>query len=425
MRIAHFVQRYPPAIGGSEAFFARLSHYLAQHGDQVDVYTTNARDLEAFWCAHGTRLPASSCAEHGLRIRRHPLRCLPYQRLWQRAARWVLPVGVRAWTTGGSPFVPSMWAAAGRRANYAVVHATAFPYTWPILCARRLARRCRARWVLTPFLHLGNWLDPADPMRHAYLAPELVALLKGADLVIVQTRLEYQAVLAQGVPDERVRLLGMGVDPNECCGSDRVTARQRWGIAPDAVVIGHLANKSREKGTLDLLQALALLRPHADCVRLLLAGPEMTSFRDFWRALPDKQNIIRLGVLSEQEKKDFYAAIDIFALPSRSDSFGLVLLEAWANGVPCVGYRAGGIAEVIRHGTDGWLVDCGDIAGLAAALDAFVRNTHLRRLCGARGRAKVLACHAWPPLLARVRAWYYELLTNAPSPGLTQPRSAA
>ena len=43
---------------------------------------------------------------------------------------------------------------------------------------------------------------------------------------------------------------------------------------------------------------------------------------------------MRLGVLSERQKRDFFAGIDVFALPSRSDSFGLVLLEAWANGVP-------------------------------------------------------------------------------------------
>ena len=42
MRVAHFVQRYPPALGGSEAYFARLSRFLAAHGDAVTVFTTTA-----------------------------------------------------------------------------------------------------------------------------------------------------------------------------------------------------------------------------------------------------------------------------------------------------------------------------------------------------------------------------------------------
>jgi glycosyltransferase involved in cell wall biosynthesis len=57
----------------------------------------------------------------------------------------------------------------------------------------------------------------------------------------------------------------------------------------------------------------------------------------------------------------------VFALPSRSDSFGIVLLEAWANGAATVGYVAGGIGGVIRHEQDGLLVRCGDLKGLATA----------------------------------------------------------
>ena len=54
LRVAHFVQRYPPSLGGSEAYFARLSRHLAAVGDQVTVFTTNALDLEAFWSRRGS-----------------------------------------------------------------------------------------------------------------------------------------------------------------------------------------------------------------------------------------------------------------------------------------------------------------------------------------------------------------------------------
>src|SRR5579884_911918 len=53
MRVAHFVQRYPPALGGSEDYFARLSRYLAAAGDRVTVFTTTAVDLPAFWSTSG------------------------------------------------------------------------------------------------------------------------------------------------------------------------------------------------------------------------------------------------------------------------------------------------------------------------------------------------------------------------------------
>src|SRR6516165_10555515 len=63
MRIAHFVQRYPPALGGSEAYFARLSRHLAASGDAVTVFTTNALDLEAFWRRRARCLPAGITQE--------------------------------------------------------------------------------------------------------------------------------------------------------------------------------------------------------------------------------------------------------------------------------------------------------------------------------------------------------------------------
>src|SRR5262249_27717621 len=73
MRVAHFVQRYPPALGGSEAYFARLSRYLADQGDQVTVFTTNAIDLEGFWSRRGRCAPAGVNHVDGVELRRYPL----------------------------------------------------------------------------------------------------------------------------------------------------------------------------------------------------------------------------------------------------------------------------------------------------------------------------------------------------------------
>ena len=71
LRVAHFVQRYPPALGGSEAYFARLSGYLAARGDAVRVYTTSALDLEAFWSPRARTLPAGVTEEAGVEVRRY------------------------------------------------------------------------------------------------------------------------------------------------------------------------------------------------------------------------------------------------------------------------------------------------------------------------------------------------------------------
>src|SRR4029077_11467312 len=122
--------------------------------------------------------------------------------------------------------------------------------------------------------------------------------------------------------------------------------------------------------------------------RVVLAGPEMANFRAFWNGWQESRPVIRLGQIDDRQKRDFFAGLDLFALPSRSDSFGLVLLEAWANGIANVAYRAGGIAGVIRDGQDGRLVRCGRVDELACAMGELIVNAEERSRLGAAGRER-------------------------------------
>jgi glycosyltransferase involved in cell wall biosynthesis len=121
---------------------------------------------------------------------------------------------------------------------------------------------------------------------------------------------------------------------------------------------------------------------------------------------------VRLGVLDTEQKRDFFAGLDVFALPSRADSFGIVLLEAWANGVPNVGYRAGGVAGVIRDETDGLLVRCGDVGGFAAALLRLAGDAILRRRLGQNGWERTRSDFDWDVKCALVRRVYEQVCTE-------------
>ncbi len=410
MRVAHFVQRYPPALGGSEAYFARLSRYLAAGGDDVTVFTTTAVDLEAFWSTRGRCLRPGTRREDGVEVCRYPLLRLPYH---TRVLKALSLVPHRAWqclTVSCNPVAWDMWVEAGRpRQRFDVVHATAFPYGWPLSCARRLARRLGVPFVLTPFLHLGDPEDPRDRTRRAYTSPALLSLARCADRILVQTEGERQALLERGFSPERLVAQGMGLDRAGCTGGDRERARTGWGIAPGEVVVGHLANLSREKGSVDLLRAAQRAWAQGGRFRVVLAGPAMPNFESFWRSHRPAGAVRRLGVLDAGQKRDFFAGIDVFALPSRSDSFGLVLPEAWANGIPCVGYRAGGVAWVIRDGADGLLVRCGDVPGLAAALMRLAGDEDLRRRLGEAGRERTRHEFDWEDKFRIVRRVYGEL----------------
>jgi glycosyltransferase involved in cell wall biosynthesis len=411
MHAAHFIHRYPPALGGSEDYFARLSRFLAAGGEQVTISTTNALDLDAFWSIRGRCLPSGITTENGVHVHRHRLWRWPGRRYLLKALSVVPHRRWQCLTLPCNPISWEMWREAGRtRLPVDLVHATAFPYAWPIVCGLRLARRLRRPFLLTPFLHLGDPENAADRTRQAYLSPPLLSLIQAADRVFVQTGLERDALLDRGIRPEQLVLLGMGVDVAECTGGNRQPTRQEWHVADDELVIGHLANNSEEKGTVDLLRAAEQLWQAGRRFQVVLAGPEMPNFRNFWKHYRWQARVRRLGVLSAQQKRDFYAAIDLFALPSRSDSFGIVLLEAWANGVANIGYRAGGIAEVIRSGEDGLLVRCGDVENLATCLGQLMDEKPLRVRLGLSGQNRVRREFRWQDKLNRVRSIYLEVI---------------
>jgi glycosyltransferase involved in cell wall biosynthesis len=410
MRIAHFIHRFPPALGGSEAYFARLGNYLQQQGDDVTVFTTTALDLSAFWSPRGQCLPSGEFWQDGARVRRYPL--------WRFFGRRYLlkPLSLiphRLWQCLTMPCNPISWPmwhdVHTRPFAFDLVHATAFPYAWPIVCGLQLARRLNVPFFLTPFLHLGDPDDPGDRTRRAYSSPALMSLIQAADRVFVQTQGERQALLERGIDPGKLVLQGLGVDGRECTGGDRERTRQSWNIPAGETAIGHLANNSMEKGTVDLLQAAALLWQRGHVFRVVLAGPEMPNFQSFWKRFPHQDRVLRLGRVSADEKRDFFAAVDMFALPSRSDSFGLVLLEAWANGLPNIAYRAGGIADVIRHGKDGLLAPCGNVPALAEALDRLISNPGLSNLLGEAGQLRTATEFVWADKLNLVQSCYQEI----------------
>jgi len=387
-----------------------LSRYCVEQGDSVDVFTSNAIALEAFWSPTGKCGSPGIEVMDGVTIRRYPL--------WRmRGRRWLLkPLSLiphrlsQCLTMPCNPISYDMWRDSGRCQHpYDAVHASAFPYAFPIVCARRLARNLNIPLFITPFLHLGNPDDPDDRTRKAYTAPPLRWLLNEADGVFVQTPSERDAVRQLGLPDKKIILQGLGVDPGGCTGGYRADARQRWQLPDEAFVVGHLANNSWEKGTSDLLAAMEPLWRQGLPIYLVLAGPEMPNFTQCWTAFVQRcpeyatRWVRRLGAISDAEKRDFFACIDSFALPSRSDSFGLVLLEAWANGVPNIGYRAGGIADVIRHERDGLLVPCGSVPGLTQAIGRLYEDVRMREDFGQAGLARLKIDFRWNDKLALVR----------------------
>ncbi|HEY4723729.1 MAG TPA: glycosyltransferase family 4 protein, partial [Anaerolineae bacterium] len=240
--------------------------------------------------------------------------------------------------------------------------------------------------------------------------PHQLEVLRDADAVIVQTDIERRALAQLGVRDERLHRHGMGVDLDALVGGDAARLRARYGLTDPIVTF--LGVVTYDKGSFHLVQALEKLWAQHERVHLVIAGPPVDEFNVFFNRLSPatRERILRLGPVTGQDKQDLLAATDVFALPSRIDSFGMVYLEAWAYGKPVIGARAGGVPDVIDDGHDGRLVHFGNVDELATTIAQLLADPVRAARLGRAGRAKVEQLYTWNRIYQLTYNIYTELL---------------
>jgi glycosyltransferase involved in cell wall biosynthesis len=232
-----------------------------------------------------------------------------------------------------------------------------------------------------------------------YVMPHQLDLMRRSATVFVQTMREQQALAGLGVPHTAMRMLGMGVNPESAAGADGTRFRLAHGIAATTPLVLFMGSVTYDKGAVTLLAAMQRLWQHGSDAMAVIVGeaPKPGGFTAALAQVPAqwRDRIKRIDVLRGQDKHDAFEAADVFTLPSRVDSFGIVFLEAWLHGKPVIGADAGGIPEVITHGQDGFVLPFGDAEALAGHIHILIDNPERAAALGARGRENVLARHNW------------------------------
>jgi glycosyltransferase involved in cell wall biosynthesis len=291
--------------------------------------------------------------------------------------------------------------------RFDLVHATNITLDFAILPALDFARAQRIPFIATPFVHLG---PPGDnSILRYYSMRHQIELLKRADRVITMTGLEGDALAARGVDRARMRRVGVGVSPAEVAGGEAARFRAEQQI--DGPLVLYIGAMAFDKGAVHTVEAMQRLWARGEQATLVLIGAPLAHFTSFYARLPaqDKARIRMLPYAPDQAKRDALAAADLFAMPSRTDSFGITYLEAWCYGLPVIGARAGGVPDVIDDGRDGVLVPFGDLEAISDAIGRLLHDRALARQLGEAGRAKVLRELTWDQIYAKVRAVYDEL----------------
>jgi glycosyltransferase involved in cell wall biosynthesis len=219
--------------------------------------------------------------------------------------------------------------------------------------------------------------------------PHQLDLLQRASAVVAQTELERSYLAQEGIPLDHIHVIPPGVDLEAAGRADGGRFRATHGL--NGRIVLALGSPSRDKGTADLQQAIGNLRREGVPVTLVLAGSgtEHLSVADPGSGTHRASCVLGLGKLTASEKWDAIAAADVVAQPSRTESFGITYLEAWARGKPVIGAHAGAVPCVIEDGIDGILVPFGNPRVLAQAISDLLGDAELAASMGQEGREKV------------------------------------
>jgi glycosyltransferase involved in cell wall biosynthesis len=248
-------------------------------------------------------------------------------------------------------------------------------------------------------------------------------------LVAVSPEVRDELVAFGVAPATKFRVIRLGIELDERLSPDgaaRAETRRVMGVADERFVVGWIGRMTAVKRTDVVLESFRRLRDEGvDAVLCMVGdGPD----RHWVENLAGGLGIMRDSLFPgyQEDVGPFFAAFDVFVLPSGNEGTPVTAIEALASGCPVVATRVGGVPDVVTDGEDGFLVDPGDVEGLAASLARLANDPALRARMGGAGRERMRSRYAVDRLIDDVDRLYRELLQQkgiAPAP-LESPSAA-
>jgi glycogen synthase len=387
--------RFYPYRGGYENSMLAIARCLVNRSHRVTVMTTTADDLESLWLPGYKTFPAEELVIDGVCVRRFPI-C--YNKARRRVTRFLglLPNWrwkLQYWTPGFR--VPGLNAAL-RKSDADVFHIGPLPYNSLMYAGLQAGEFKRVPVIVTPCAHLGE-TGRNDVARH-YLQPYQIELLRHCSQVLCMTDVEREQLRRLGVQEDNLKTIGHGFDLQLAMGGDAERIRQRHHI--DGPVVLHLGVKAFEKGSMTLVEAMKTLWVRGSQAWLVMAGPSLSAF-DNYLALQAQglTRLVNLPAFADEDKRDLLAAATVVAQPSRVESLGLVLMEAWANAKPVIAADIEVSRKLVEGSGGGVVAAFGDSSALANEIEKLLADPESCRTMGMRGQKAALAYDGsvlWP-----------------------------
>jgi glycosyltransferase involved in cell wall biosynthesis len=381
LRILHVVPTYLPAVryGGPIFSVHGLCKSLARRGHEVHVFTSNVDGPGVSDVPLGRPVDIEGVQVSYFRV---PVLRRVY---WSPAMRDSL---VRLLGTF----------------DIAHMHSV---FLWPTWAAARVAARTKVPYVLSP---RGMLVRALIQRRNPTIKKAWIRLIESrnlerASMIHVTSELEAQELAAFGLRLPRVRVIPNGIDLPGVGESRGAASPAIAGLVASQRYVLFLGRINWKKGLDRLVDAMASL-PGA---RLIVAGNDEEAYLPALQAAAAQQSLsdrIRfIGPVYGADKVALLEGATAVVVPSYSENFGNVVLEAMAAGCPVITTPGVGAAEAVRSSGAGRVVE-GDPKTLAAAIAALIGDPDAAKAMGKLGKQAVADNYQWQSVAKRMEAVY-------------------
>ncbi|MBN1869558.1 MAG: glycosyltransferase [Candidatus Omnitrophica bacterium] len=388
MKVVNIIQRYPPAIGGSEKWCQENCQFMAKKGMEVKVLTTDLYQIEDFF---------KNVDENQMSFKFGRLeydgRVLVKRYKTTRFPEWCYRIFTSPlWskTVLGLFFhSPHSWRMylhllkEIRDADLVHLHTLPYFHNFVGLGAAKLLGK---KIICTPHFHSGH---PHYERKMNYW------LLRQCDGVLTVSKTEKIYLEAKGIPPKKLFDSGNWINAELYQKRDFPQFKNdlflKYQIQEGNKIILFIGKKYFHKGLDTLMEAVNDLNAEAPFKTFLfLVGPGTEEFNAYYNCLQseEKKYIIDLGVIPHQQKVNLLHLCDLLVLPSKFEAFGIVFLEAWVCGKPVITCPFLAFEEIV--GDAGLFSEFGDKKGLKDKMKTVLSDEALARQLGENGRKRVL-----------------------------------
>jgi glycosyltransferase involved in cell wall biosynthesis len=382
LRILVLNYEFPPLGGGAGRASFYITRELARAGWDVDVVTSR-------WDPYQPQVP------DGVRVLSVPTN-----------RRGVHECGLRA----AAQYVARAFPLACRLVQenrYALSHSF---FSLPTgLVSLRLKRRYGLPYVVSLRGSDVPGYDPsAGQMLHRLTAPLTRRVWREAAAVVANSGGLRE--LAQRFYDLPMGVIHNGIDPDLFHPVPPADPAREADL--QILCVSRLLER---KGIHHLIEALSRARDLDLRLDIAGEGNYEAHLKSLTDALGLADRVRFLGYVPNNDLPTLYSRYDLFALPSLTESFGIVFAEAMACGLPVLATTVGGIPEVVRNGVDGILVPPGDVDALASSLRDLARDRGRLREMGRAGLERITTQFTWTAVARAYEEVYRTALSSAQS----------